>query len=197
MTAWTPPRSWAAGNTITAADLNTYLRDNLKHLKENAPAVGTIDAYAGASAPTGYLLCDGSAVSRTTYADLFAAIGTTYGAGNGTTTFNLPDLRGRFPLGVSGSHALGSTGGSETKTLIEANLPAHTHTMTQHTHEVGYIDASLQAGSGLTAQKVNTGAGGSTVNTDLGSASPTGVTGQGTAFDVMNPFIALNFIIKY
>lgn len=62
--------------------------------------VGLVSPYAGASAPSGWLLCDGSAVSRTTYADLYAEIGEDFGAGNGTTTFNLPDLRGRFPLGV-------------------------------------------------------------------------------------------------
>jgi microcystin-dependent protein len=62
---------------------------------------GMIFPYAGASAPTGFLLCDGSAVSRTTYADLFTLISTTYGAGDGSTTFNVPDLKGRFPLGYA------------------------------------------------------------------------------------------------
>jgi microcystin-dependent protein len=61
---------------------------------------GMIFPYAGATAPTGFLLCDGAAVSRTTYADLFALIGTTYGAGDGSTTFNVPDLRGRFAIGA-------------------------------------------------------------------------------------------------
>lgn len=61
---------------------------------------GTLHAFAGATAPLGYLLCDGTAVSRTTYASLFAVVGTTYGSGNGSTTFNLPDLRGRVPVGA-------------------------------------------------------------------------------------------------
>jgi hypothetical protein len=60
---------------------------------------GMVAAYAGSSAPSGWLLCDGTAVSRTTYSALFAAIGTSYGAGDGSTTFNLPDLRGRVPVG--------------------------------------------------------------------------------------------------
>lgn len=84
---------------------------------------GAMMAYGGSAAPAGYLLCDGSAVSRTTYDHLFAAISTTYGIGNGSTTFNLPDFRQRFPLGkaTSGTGAtLGATGG-----LID-----HTHTMT-------------------------------------------------------------------
>lgn len=62
--------------------------------------LGFIQAYAGSSAPTGWLVCDGSAVSRTTYSALFALIGTTYGAGNGSTTFNVPDLRARMPIGI-------------------------------------------------------------------------------------------------
>ena len=61
---------------------------------------GAIMAYAGASAPSGWLLCNGAAINRTTYATLFSIIGETYGVGNGNTTFNLPDLRGRFPLGL-------------------------------------------------------------------------------------------------
>ena len=63
------------------------------------PPAGVIMAFAGSTAPSGYLICDGSAVSRSTYANLYAVIGTTYGAGNGSTTFNLPDLTGRVPVG--------------------------------------------------------------------------------------------------
>lgn len=90
--------------------------------------------FAGTVAPENYLFCDGSAVSRTTYATLFGVIGTTFGAGDGSTTFNLPDLSGRVPLGVSQAHALGSTGGSETVTLTESELPAHVHEVPQHGH---------------------------------------------------------------
>ncbi len=81
---------------------------------QNAVPAGMVNAFAGATAPAGYLICDGSAVSRTTYADLFAVIGTTYGAGDGSTTFNLPDLRGEFirgfdaGRGVDNGRTLGS-----------------------------------------------------------------------------------------
>jgi microcystin-dependent protein len=97
-------------------------------------AVGTVVPYAGSSVPTGWLLCDGTAVSRSTYSTLFSVLGTTYGAGNGTTTFNVPDLRQRFPLGkaASGTGAtLGATGG-----LIDHTHtgPSHTHTGPSHTH---------------------------------------------------------------
>jgi microcystin-dependent protein len=91
---------------------------------------GAIQMYGAASAPSGWLLCDGSAVSRTTYAALFAIISTTYGIGNGSTTFNLPDLRQRFPLGKAASgtgSTLGGTGG---------NID-HTHTVPAHYHGMG------------------------------------------------------------
>jgi microcystin-dependent protein len=95
---------------------------------------GIVMPFAGSVAPQGYLLCDGSAVSRTDYADLFAAIGTTYGAGDGSSTFNVPDLSGRVVLGVSQSHALGTTGGEATHVLTEQELPAHSHTVPAHGH---------------------------------------------------------------
>jgi len=81
----------------------------------NVVPTGLISPYGAATAPTGWLLCDGAAVSRTTFAELFAVIGTTYGAGDGSTTFNVPDLRQRFPLGkaTAGTGAtLGGTGGT-------------------------------------------------------------------------------------
>ena len=73
---------------------------------------GSIIMHGGSSAPSGYLLCNGSAVSRTTYADLFTVIGTTFGVGDGSTTFNLPDFRGIFPRGAGTNGTLGSVGGS-------------------------------------------------------------------------------------
>lgn len=102
-------------------------------------------AYAAATSPSGWLNCDGSAVSRTTYADLFVVCSTTYGVGNGTTTFNLPDLRGRIPVGLddmggtdagrlSVANTLGGTGGTETHPLTSAEMPIHTHVQNSHNH---------------------------------------------------------------
>ncbi len=105
------------------------------------PIGGVVD-FAGATAPVGWLLCYGQAVSRTTYALLFTAISTTYGIGDGSTTFNLPDLRGRVSAGkdnMGGTPAnrltaatvngvtLGAAGGTETHVLTAAQLAAHTH----------------------------------------------------------------------
>lgn len=95
---------------------------------------GIVMSFAGATAPEGWLLCDGSAVSRSSYSALFSAIGTTYGAGDGSTTFNLPDLTGRVVIGVSGSHALGSTGGEASHVLTSGEMPAHVHEVPSHGH---------------------------------------------------------------
>jgi microcystin-dependent protein len=97
--------------------------------------VGSFKPFGGTTAPTGWLLCDGSAVSRTTYANLFAVLGTSYGAGDGSTTFNLPDTRGRTIVGKNSATfaVLGATGGAET---VVADLASHTHTGPSHTHTV-------------------------------------------------------------
>lgn len=105
---------------------------------------GIISLFAGPSAPRGYLVCDGSAVSRDTYSALFSVIGTTYGAGDGSTTFNLPDLSGRVAIGASTSHAMGTTGGEETHVLTSGELAAHSHEVPQHGH-ADTISASTPA----------------------------------------------------
>ena len=138
---------------------------------QGAPGVpsGTPVAFAGSAAPNGFLLCGGQAVSRTTYAVLFAVIGTTYGTGDGSTTFNLPDLRGRLPAGVdnmggtaanrltSGGSGiagttLGASGGEETHTLATAEMPSHTHAVsgntgagTAHHHTFGFVAGTIFA----------------------------------------------------
>ena len=115
----------------------------------SAPA-GTVNPYAGSTAPTGWLLAYGQAVSRTTYADLFAVLSTTYGSGDGSTTFNLPDMRGRVGAGLdnmggtaasrltatvlTAANTLGATGGTETHTLTTAQLASHNHTQDSHNH---------------------------------------------------------------
>jgi microcystin-dependent protein len=91
------------------------------------PPVGVIHAFAGATAPTGWLLCDGAAVSRTTYATLFGLCGTTYGSGDGSTTFNIPNLTDRIPTGYGTKFPRGEAAGSETFTLTTSNMPSHTH----------------------------------------------------------------------
>ena len=113
--------------------------------------VGVVVPFAGSSSPAGWQLCYGQAISRTTYAGLFSTIGTTYGSGDGSTTFNVPDLRGRVVAGeddMGGTAAsrltaggsgitgttLGASGGTETHTLTSAEMPSHTHTQNSHNH---------------------------------------------------------------
>lgn len=95
---------------------------------------GSIYMFAGSVIPSGFLLCDGSAVSRTDYVTLFDVIGTTYGAGDGSTTFNLPDLSGRVSMGVSQDYVLGANGGEESHALVDTELPSHSHGIPAHGH---------------------------------------------------------------
>jgi len=122
----------------------SFSKRQLNRLAGNVP-VGTVLDYAGANAPFGYLLCDGSPVSRATYSDLFAAIGTSFGAGDGSTTFNLPDLRGKVGVGRnSGTFAtLGASGGAEAVALTasQSGMPAHGHGHTISAGAVGNIFA--------------------------------------------------------
>jgi hypothetical protein len=105
--------------------------DVMNEIKNSLLPVGSLISYAGATAPSGYLLCDGSAVSRTTYSDLFSVLSTTYGAGNGSTTFNLPDLRGRVPVGAGND---GTAANNVSRTVGaksgDTRLQSHSHTGT-------------------------------------------------------------------
>ena len=91
----------------------------------NRSEVGTIKPWGKSTAPSGYLLCDGTAVSRTTYAELYVVLGDTYGAGNGSTTFNVPQLQGKTPQGYDGNtYNLAATGGANTVTVAVTNNQA-------------------------------------------------------------------------
>ena len=147
---------------------------------------GAVIAFAGKTAPAGWLLCNGSAVSRSSYKALFAAIGTTYGAGNGSSTFNLPDLRGRVPAGA-GTAALASKAGADTKTIARANLP--NEKLKIQDNGAWLVDT---ARAGVHSGKpVNLG--GSRTGAEYLYTEP---LGSGQAFDVRQATIYLNYIIK-
>jgi microcystin-dependent protein len=157
--------------------------------------LGVVLPYSGPTAPTGWLLCDGSAVSRTTYAALFALVSTTYGTGNGTTTFNLPDLRGRTPIGAgTGSgltaRTLGTALGEEAHTIDITEVPSHSHGIgTDGTSTTG-TTAILRVGGAVDLTKATGVTGGA------GSSSSTGAGGATVAHNNMQPSLVLNFIIK-
>jgi len=167
---------WSAGDKVNASDLNNAV-----------VPTGSVIPFAGSSAPTDWLLCDGSAISRTTHAILFALVGTTYGSGDGSTTFNLPNLKGKIPVGYNSSEAefdaLGETGGAKTHQLTTAELASHSHAIS--TYDASYMDDSAYI-----------------VGADGPSAGPTaaGATtqsaGSGTAHNNLQPYIVLNYIIK-
>ncbi|MBN2829168.1 MAG: tail fiber protein [Candidatus Cloacimonetes bacterium] len=246
------------GNPTVSLDIGSgstqVAAGNHTHSDYSIPA-GVVQQYAGNSAPTGYLLCNGAAVSRTTYATLFAAIGTTYGSGNGSTTFNLPNLQGKVPVGRLSTDTsfdvLGETGGESTHTITSSEMPAHTHSVNppstatdsdgnhthsvdppstatstdgSHTHTVSdrYNTSELSddanqrtVGSDSTTTTTRTtssagshthtldiesftsgNAGAHTHTVDIASFS-SGSTGNGIAMNVLQPYIVLNYIIKY
>jgi microcystin-dependent protein len=182
---------------------------------------GAVMPFAGTSAPTGWLLSDGSAVSRTTYASLFGVIGTTYGTGDGSTTFNLPNMSGRVAVGVgtytdpvSGTitRSLAQASGAEKHQLTTAELASHNHTQNPHNHAItdpGHFhtvtaDASIggstrilqenQVASGFTAN-YNTDS--KTTGITINNATATNqATGGDTSHNNMQPYLGLNYIIK-
>lgn len=182
----------------------------------NLDEVGMVKAFAGATVPAGYLACDGSAVSRTTYASLFGIISTTWGIGDGSTTFNLPDFRGRALIGDgTGSgltaRTLAQTTGVETHTLASSEMPSHNHTQDAHGHSVndpGHPHTVSRAigASGSGGNAILTTAGASLGN--IADSNTTGITianatatnqstGGGGAHQNMQPSAVIKWIIKY
>jgi len=172
-------------------------------------STGTIVPWSTATAPTGFLKCDGSAVSRTTYAALFAVVSTTYGSGDGSTTFNLPDLQDRTAVGasVANSKSLAQTGGANTvtptgniggsvaaTTLTSCQIPSHSHGLSRTTCPPLSCNATSRIPYGGTNNAPsfttnNTGGGGS--HTHNLSANFTG-----SASSVLQPYLVLIYIIK-
>lgn len=129
----------------------TGSRDDPYSLDVSDPAgggrfAGEIVAYGGAAAPAGWLLANGQAVSRTTYAALFAAIGTIHGVGDGSLTFNVPDLAGRFAFGADGVTAPGTVAGLTEVTLDAGQVPTHAHGM-DHIHAVEHGKGAVPVGA--------------------------------------------------
>jgi microcystin-dependent protein len=207
-----------AVNTDQIADGAVTAAKVAEALKTLLTPTGSLTPYAGSSAPTGWLFCYGQAVSRVTYVDLFTAIGTTYGSGDGSTTFNLPDLRGRVIAGkddMGGASAnrltdqsgglngdtLGDSGGSETHTLTTAQMPTHTHTVNSVT--VYGIQGTGSNGTSASGLSYTTPTNVETITetgTTQGLSTPHTAslanTGSGSAHNIVQPTFILNYIIK-
>lgn len=188
----------------------------LNFIGRKLPPVGTVAMFAGTAdtIPIGWLFCRGQAVSRTTYAKLFAVIGTTYGNGDGSTTFNVPDLRGRVPLGVGNgtalnhtNHELADLGGRE-----NAIIPYHKHSIAAqtiessggHTHELK-VHSNAGSGSAYVLEVTSTavkwgsptvsGQGKHTHTVKAHDTAYMGTSGNTVGANMM-PYITLNYIIK-
>ena len=169
----------------------------------------TIVPWSSASVPSGFLECDGSAVSRTTYATLFGIVGTTYGVGDGATTFNVPDLADNVPVGKSGTKALASTGGANTvaatgnvggstanATLSEAQLASHTHATNFANPATPWVSRH-KITPNINSTPTNIG---TQINQNAGSGSGhshnMSATFTGDSTSVLQPYLAVIYIIK-
>jgi len=181
------------------ADARLYvanLKDFIMGMPDAMIQTGMCIDTAAAATPTGYLECDGSAISRTDYAALFAAIGTTYGTGNGTTTFNVPDFQGRSAIGRGQGASLsmrsqGQMVGTEQHTLTLTETPPHTHTsatsaILARANSTAGTDNRLMRGSGT----------GSNQNVNDQLTFTTTSQGGGTSHNNMSPALVIRKVIK-
>jgi len=170
-------------------------------------------AGSDANVPDGWALCNGSAISRATYSDLYTLTGNTFGAGDGSTTFNLPDMRDRFVVGAGSTYSRNGKGGAVSNTISTAQLPSHRHSVSittgnqssSHNHGVGgdanfvrtTASGGANLGSGTTFRVTITSTTGHQSSSHTHSVSGnTGYLGSGSAVENRPPYIGLFFIIR-
>lgn len=176
---------------LTKADVTKVTSDLSVAMAALIP-VGSIFPFVGGMAPSGFALCNGQTLDRTQFADLFRLIGTKYGTTN-SNNFKVPDLSGRFLVGVGTGYSLGDTGGSQTVALTAAQMPIHSHNVT------GKADQASRSGVGMYASNVSGGSGWQVLSTtEAGSLSGLTTTsaGSGQAHENRPPYFALEYIIR-
>ena len=188
----------SAGNNTTAIATTAFVKTAIDAIPVSVTS-GSMLMWPTATAPSGYLLCNGQAVSRSTYATLFAVTSTVYGVGDGSTTFNVPDLRDRFPIGAGTTYSAGGTGGS-----ADAIVVSHTHTATStvtdpsHSHSasgiVGVGGGGFATSSPGTAASGSVGTGSS--STGISVATTNASTGSSGTGANLPPYLGIHFIIK-
>ena len=173
----------------------------------------TIVPWSSSSVPSGFLECNGAAVSRSTYSALFAIVGTTYGAGDGASTFNLPDLQDNVAMGKSGTKALASTGGANTvastgnvggttanATLSTAQLASHNHSivsrMDQDYGQGPQPYQSIIPGGGSSPQRQGSTITVNSAGQGQGHSHNMSATFTGDATSVVQPYLTIIYIIK-
>ena len=175
-----------ATNNVSAVNGNFYLHNYI------LIPYGTVIQYAGSTAPGGWLLCDGTLYNRYDFVDLFGAIGYTYGGAD--NSFNVPDLRGRVGVGAGSgpgltNRTLGGKSGEETHTLTAGEMPAHTHSLDRRSNpDAGAYDTGNAHASQSCA---------STTDRSILGKFYTDSTGSGNAHNNMQPYLVINYLIKY
>jgi len=177
-------------------------------LLEGGIPTATIVPWTDSSVPSGFLECNGAAVSRTTYSALFAIVGTTYGAGDGSSTFNVPDLADNVPVGKSNNKSLASTGGANTvavtasgnvggstanATLSTAQLASHSHSITFYNPQNPGSNPTTPSASGSTRTVNSNNTGSGSGHSHNMSATFSGNTANPS---VLQPYLTIIYIIK-
>ena len=184
----------SADGTLSGLDPNSVVSDTLP--------IGSVVEWYSSKVPSNWLICNGQAVSRTEYAELFAILGTTYGAGDGSTTFNLPDKKGRFTVGLNSSdsdfNSLNKKGGEKVHQLTFNEMPIHKHPLTSWRNP-GTVEPQPTSGFGFT----NDDRGFANIATDGDGTAYTahnftgfGTAGGDRAHNNLPPYITTNYIIK-
>jgi microcystin-dependent protein len=183
------------GGTIVTATMPTGTSNTAvattAFVQTNSIPTGSLMMWPTASAPTGYLLCNGSAVSRTNFAALFAIIGTTFGVGDNSTTFNLPNYTNRLPVGAGGLYAAAATGGSKDSVVVShthtasVTDPGHSHQTGSTTTDTGFSGARSTGTSGVATSTATTG-----ISVGISTTGSSGTDAN------MPPYLSIFFIIK-